>query len=162
MIHAYIGLGSNLDGPETQLSNATIALNNLPESALLACSSFYRSKPVGPQDQPDYINAVAKLDTNLDALTLLDHMQEIEKLQGRMRSAEHWGPRTLDLDLLLYGDETIDEERLIVPHQEMHKRGFVLRPLYELEPHLEVPGQGKVSELLSRIGPCDIEKVAMQ
>jgi 2-amino-4-hydroxy-6-hydroxymethyldihydropteridine diphosphokinase len=162
MIHAYIGLGSNLNDPETQLSSATIALSKLPESELLACSSFYRSKPVGPQNQPDYINAVAKLDTELDAYVLLDLMQEIEKKQGRVRNTRRWGPRTLDLDLLLYGDESINEERLVVPHKEMHKRSFVLRPLYELEPHLEIPGLGKISELLNNVEMSDVEKIVLQ
>ncbi len=161
MIHAYIGLGSNLNDPETQLSSATIALSKLPESELLACSSFYRSKPVGPQDQSDYINAVAKLDTELDAYVLLDLMQEIENQQGRVRNTRRWGPRTLDLDLLLYGDESINEERLVVPHKEMHKRSFVLRPLYELEPHLEIPGLGKISELLNNVEMSDVEKIVL-
>jgi len=159
MTHVYIGLGSNLDNPAAQLSKAITRLEDLPASDYLKCSAYYQSKPVGPQDQPDYVNAVAMLDTDLTALTLLDHLHAIEDQQGRVRGGERWGPRILDLDLLLYGDEQINEDRLIVPHPEMHKRGFVLYPLSEIAPDLEIPGRGPVTELLRYIDSNSINTI---
>ena len=161
MTHVYVGLGSNLDGPELQLTRAVSKLGSLSGTQQLACSSFYCSKPVGPQDQSDFINAVIMLDTDLSALALLEHLQMIETHQGRVRKVERWGPRTLDLDLLLFGDEQINEENLVVPHQEMHKRNFVLYPLHEIAPTLVIPGRGPVEDLLNHIGSDGIEKVSI-
>lgn len=137
-LEAFIGLGSNQQAPQQQLQTALRALAALPDTELVACSSFYRSAPVGPQDQPDFINAVAQLATALSPLALLDHLQTIEQQQGRVRD-QYWGPRTLDLDLLLYGEQVIDHPRLQVPHPHMWERAFVLRPLAELLAELQPP-----------------------
>jgi len=131
---AYIGLGSNLAEPRRQLRGALDAIARIRESQLTAVSSLYLSDPLGPPDQPRYNNAVAKLETLLSPLELLDALQAIELAQGRERKAERWGPRTLDLDILLFGDRLIDEPRLKVPHYHMHARAFVLYPLAEIAP----------------------------
>lgn len=138
-IRCYIGIGSNLASPLAQVQNALKALAALPGSALSHCSSLYRSRPMGPSDQPDYINAVAELHTQLAPLTLLDGLQKIEQQHGRERKEERWGPRTLDLDLLLYGQQQIDLPRLQVPHYGMQQREFVLYPLQEIAPALILP-----------------------
>ncbi|MDG9884043.1 2-amino-4-hydroxy-6-hydroxymethyldihydropteridine diphosphokinase [Pseudomonas putida CSV86] len=129
---AYIGLGSNLANPQAQLRSALDALAQLPDTRLAGVSSFYASDSLSP-GQPRYTNAVAALDTSLAPLDLLDALQGIEADQGRERK-ERWGPRTLDLDILLYADQVIDEPRLKVPHYHMHARPFVLYPLAELVP----------------------------
>ena len=121
MNKVYIALGSNLANPQAQLTAALQALNALSDSRLTAVSSFYQSKPLGPQDQPDYVNAVACLETSLAPLALLDELQRIEHEQGRVR-LRRWGERTLDLDILLYADHIIQSERLTVPHYDMHQR----------------------------------------
>ena len=128
----YIGLGSNLAEPVQQLDAALAALAKLPNTHLLATSAYYSSAPLGPSDQPRYTNAVAELETNLAPHDLLDHLQAIELSQGRQRKAERWGPRTLDLDIILFGQHLLDDERLRVPHYHMHARPFVLLPLAEL------------------------------
>lgn len=138
-VKCYVGLGSNQADPADQLRRACRALAGLQQTRLAACSRLYSSAPMGPQDQPAYINAVALLITDLPALALLDALQSIELNQGRQRKAERWGPRTLDLDILLYGDQQIRQERLEVPHYHMHARAFVLYPLAELEPDLILP-----------------------
>lgn len=128
----YLGLGSNLDFPEKQIIVAVSRLMVLPQSRWRGVSSLYQTKPVGPQDQPDYINAVACLDTDLSPTKLLEHCQRIERLHNRVRR-RRWGERTLDIDILLYGDDHIDLPDLKVPHPEMHNREFVLQPLAELQ-----------------------------
>ena len=159
MTIAYIGLGSNLDEPDRQLSSAISSLQGLSASRLVTRSSYYRSEPLGPAGQPDYINAAVKLETTLTAHELLGEMQEIELLHGRQRSGVRWGPRTLDLDLLLYGDEQIDTVTLRVPHPEIANRNFVLQPLYEISAELYIPGVGSVRELLSRLGDQGLERL---
>lgn len=134
----YIGLGSNMADPLCQLAQAVTELAALPDTSLIAQSPFYRSRPVGPQDQPDFVNGAVKLNTSLGPLILLDHLQRIENAHGRLRK-QHWGPRTLDLDLLLYGDSPVQNERLIVPHPELANRDFVLQPLLDLDPELILP-----------------------
>ncbi len=134
MERAYIGLGSNLAEPRRQLQGAIQALALIPSSDLVAVSSLYLSEPLGPPDQPSYVNAVAALDTSLSPLSLLDALQAIEMAHGRERKAERWGPRTLDLDLLLFGDHLISEPRLTVPHYHLQARAFVLYPLAEIAP----------------------------
>lgn len=124
---AYIGLGSNLESPIVQVREALNELAMLPLSRLVAASSLYASRPVGPQDQPDFINAVAALETQLSPLALLDQLQALEQ-QHRRRRQRRWGPRTLDLDLLLYANDTIDTPRLRVPHPQITARAFVLLP----------------------------------
>lgn len=138
---AYIGLGANLDEPRVQLTLALTAMSGLPETRLAAHSSYYRSAPVGYQDQPEFLNAVAALETRLTPGALLEGLQGIERRQGRERSFPN-APRTLDLDLLLYGEELIARPGLTVPHPRMHQRAFVLKPLLELAPDAMIPGKG--------------------
>ena len=149
MERVYIGLGSNLAKPLQQLRAALQAIARLPHSQLQAHSSFYSSDPLGPADQPRYVNAVAALDTALEPWQLLDALQGIEQEQGRVRKAERWGPRTLDLDILLFGERLIDDERLTVPHYHMHARPFVLYPLAEIAPNLCLPDGRALDELLA-------------
>lgn len=149
MERVYIGLGSNLATPLEQLRSALAALAALPHTALVAQSSFYASDPLGPADQPRYVNAVAALATELSPLALLDALQTIELEQGRTRKAERWGPRTLDLDILLFGQRQLDEPRLTVPHYHMHARAFVLYPLAEIAPDLRLPDGRVLSELIA-------------
>ncbi|EKO3655107.1 2-amino-4-hydroxy-6-hydroxymethyldihydropteridine diphosphokinase [Vibrio metschnikovii] len=151
MTIAYIAVGSNLAKPILQAKQAIEALKQLPKSQFIAASSLYSSTPMGPQDQPEYINAVVVIDTQLSPLALLDCTQAIEQEQGRERKAERWGPRTLDLDILLYGDEIIDSPRLTVPHYGMKVREFVLYPLDEIAPDLSLPDGTKLSDLLSEV-----------
>ncbi|QOV78253.1 2-amino-4-hydroxy-6-hydroxymethyldihydropteridine diphosphokinase [Enterobacter asburiae] len=139
MTLAYIAIGSNLASPLEQVNAALQALGEIPQSRIVAVSSFYRTPPLGPQDQPDYLNAAVVLETALDAETLLDNTQRIELQQGRVRKEERWGPRTLDLDIMLFGHETINTERLTVPHYDMKNRGFMLWPLFEVAPDLIFP-----------------------
>jgi len=139
MTLAYIAIGSNLASPLEQVNAAVQALGEIPQSRIVAVSSFYRTPPLGPQDQPDYLNAAVVLETALSAETLLDNTQRIELQQGRVRKEERWGPRTLDLDIMLFGHETISTERLTVPHYDMKNRGFMLWPLFEVAPDLIFP-----------------------
>ena len=149
MNKVYIALGSNLEHPQAQLTAALQALNELSDSRLTAVSSFYQSKPLGPQDQPDYVNAVACLETSLAPLALLDELQRIEHEQGRVR-LRRWGERTLDLDILLYADHIIQSERLTVPHYDMHQREFVIIPLVEIAPHLVLPNGQSIQTLAQK------------
>ncbi|MGY8820223.1 MAG: 2-amino-4-hydroxy-6-hydroxymethyldihydropteridine diphosphokinase [Pseudomonadales bacterium] len=150
MERVYIGLGSNLAEPRQQLRGALDALARIPNSQLAVVSSLYLSDPLGPADQPRYNNAVAALDTSLSPLTLLDALQAIELAQGRERKAERWGPRTLDLDILLFGNRLISEPRLAVPHYHMHARAFVLYPLAEIAPaELKLADGRMLAELLA-------------
>ena len=157
MAIAYIALGSNLYTPLEQLKRALNALAQLPQTQLMAVSSFYRSKPLGPQDQPDYLNAAVEISTALSPLALLDELQRIENEQGRVR-LRRWGERTLDLDILLYGDEIIQSERLTVPHYDMHNREFVIVPLAEIAPNLILPNGQKLAELADRFTVHQMEK----
>ena len=152
-VPAYIGVGSNLGEPRARVLAAFDALAALPHTKLLARSRLYRTRPFGPVKQGDFINAVAKLDTRLSARELLADLRRIESAAGRIRD-ERWGPRTLDLDLLLYGDEQIDSPELTVPHPGIAERGFVLAPLMDVAPELEVPGAGRVAALLKAL-PAD-------
>lgn len=158
VVRAYIGLGSNLAEPLVQLHQAIDALRGIPSSHLLCVSSFYRSLPMGPQEQPDYLNAVAVLNTSLEPEALLDAMQAIELTQGRVRDIR-WGPRTLDLDLLLYGNRVIDTERLQVPHVGLFQRNFVLYPLQEVEPELVFPGGEYIKEIISGCSTEGLERL---
>jgi 2-amino-4-hydroxy-6-hydroxymethyldihydropteridine diphosphokinase len=145
---AFIGLGSNLGDPIAQLRRACSALYQLPRSRWLASSPYYRSAPMGPVPQPEYVNAVAMIETELDPESLLDNLLHIERSQGRVRNGVRWGPRTLDLDLLIYGDRVINTSRLSVPHPGIAERNFVLLPLSDLAPELIVPGLGGVADLI--------------
>ncbi|WP_263144669.1 2-amino-4-hydroxy-6-hydroxymethyldihydropteridine diphosphokinase [Pseudomonas sp. RIT-PI-AD] len=159
MERAYIGLGSNLAKPRAQLEAALAALARLPDSRLAAVSSLYASDPLGPADQPRYVNAVAALDTRLDPLLLLDALQAIEREQGRVRKAERWGPRTLDLDILLYGERTLDSPRLTLPHYHMHARAFVLYPLAEIAGDLRLPDGRPLRALLDACPFTGLERL---
>ncbi len=143
---AYIALGSNLASPIEQLKQALQALKKLEKTELVSVSSFYQSKPLGPQDQPDFINAVVEIATSLEPIGLLDNLQAIEQAQGRERK-RHWGERTLDLDILLYDDREIKCERLTIPHYDMCNREFVIVPLFEIAPDLVLPNGEKLSNL---------------
>lgn len=146
-VQAFVGLGSNLENPVEQVERALAELDRISRSRLLSASSLYRSAPMGPSDQPDYINAVALVETGLTALELLTALQQIEN-QHRRERGRRWGPRSLDLDLLLYGDEKISHPELTVPHPGIADRDFVLLPLAELSPDLLVPGLARVRDLL--------------
>lgn len=158
MTCCYIGLGSNLEVPQQQLRRALESLSAI--SALpLKVSGFYRSSPMGPTDQPDYINAVACLDTSVEPQLLLKQLHQIEAGQGRVRSGPRWGARTLDLDILIYDDRIIDTPELQIPHPGLAQRNFVLYPLLELAPDLQVPGLGSVSELIAGCELGDLVKL---
>lgn len=151
MTLAYIALGSNQASPLEQVSSALDALAAIPQSRMVATSSFYRTPPLGPQDQPDYLNAAVVLDTDLSAEALLDHIQRIELEHGRVRKEERWGPRTLDLDIMLFGNEVIHTDRLTVPHYDMKNRAFMLVPLLEIAPECRFPDGRSVAEILARL-----------
>ena len=152
---AYVGLGANLGDPEGQLREALKRLNDAAEVEVTRVSAFYRNPTLGPPDQPWYVNAVARVRTRLGPEELLRLLQQVETAMGRVR-AERWGPRRLDLDLLLYNGEVIFAPDLVVPHPEMHRRGFVLVPLAEIAPQAWHPVLGKsAGELLSELNPAD-------
>jgi len=155
---AYIGLGSNLEGPKEQIKRALIALNDTTDIEVSGLSSLYRSKPLDGSDQPDYINAVCRVKTHLSALELLYVCQGIESKQHRVRD-ERWGPRTIDLDIILYGTQVIASKKLVVPHPEMMNRAFVLVPLKEIEPNLIVPILGSLTGLIDKIDTSKLIKL---
>jgi len=148
---AYVGLGSNLDTPQRQVRSALTDLERLPETRLLRQSRLFRTAPWGKLDQPSFVNAAAELSTRLSARALLDALLTIEREHGRHRDGTRWGPRELDLDLLLYGDERIDAPHLHVPHPQIAERAFVLLPLADIDAELLVPGHGRVRELLENV-----------
>ena len=155
---AFIGLGSNLEGPRKQINTALSSLEDLREVEVLKISSFYQSKPLFGMTGPDYLNVVCKIETRLGALDLLSKCQLIENNQHRIREIR-WGSRTIDLDILLYGDEIISTEELSVPHPEINKRNFVLLPLFEIEPELELPVFGKLKGLVAKVESSSITKL---
>ena len=161
---AYVGIGSNLASPIEQVQQAIQELGNIPNTRLVRASGLYRSAPMGPPDQPDFVNAVAALLTQQDAGNLLKLMLKIEDAHGRERAGERWGPRTLDLDLLLYGNQQVRSAELDLPHPGIAERNFVLLPLDELAPHLEVPGLASVHRLKAALSADDvqIEKLTKQ
>lgn len=155
---AYIGLGSNLDNPVAQVTRAMGALAQLPLCRMTARSPLYRSEPLGPRDQPDYINAVVCLETRLPPKALLSALQAIEQAQQRVR-LRRWGARTLDLDLLLYGDLAQSEPDLILPHPRMHERAFVLYPLGDIAPDLSIAGLGALRVLRQHCPSLRLERL---
>jgi len=155
----YIGLGSNLSNPRVQVASAAEEIAKISESKLVALSSLYLSKPMGPQDQDDYINAVIAIETSLSALALLDALQAIENSAGRVRKDNRWGARILDCDILLFGNETIDNERLTVPHYGMKLREFVLLPLAEITQDLSLPDGTSINSLANEINCNGIVKL---
>ena len=159
MTLAYIGIGSNLEEPQAQVSRAFDELGGLPRTRLAKRSSLYRAAPLGHADQPDFINAVAALDTELGAEELFRELQAIEHRHGRTRSFAN-APRTLDLDLLLYGHASIAGPGLVVPHPRMHERAFVLQPLLEIAPAAQIPGRGAAAASLAACEQQKIERLA--
>ena len=151
MVRAYIGLGANLGPREITIQRALDLLAAEQGVRLVELSTLRETDPVGVLDQPMFLNGVAALDTTLSAREVLDALLRVERELGRVRDGERWGPRTIDLDLLVYGSEAVDEPGLSVPHPRLHERQFVLEPLVELDPELEIPGRGRVSELLDHL-----------
>jgi len=147
---AYVALGANLGDPAATVRAAFAALANLPESRIVHSSSLYRTVPVGITEQPEFINAVAELETSLAPESLLDALFDIEQRFGRIRADKN-GPRTLDLDLLLYNDQFLELPRLTLPHPRLHLRAFVLQPLAEISPQLAIPGRGTVAAWLPAV-----------
>lgn len=157
---AYVGLGGNLGDAASTLRDAMQALDVLPDTRMLRASRLYRTRAWGNETQPDFINAVAMLETQLSARALLDGLLDIEREFGRTRAtdgSDRWGPRTLDLDLLLHGDSVIDEPGLHVPHPHLHERAFALLPLVEIAPEVVIPGRGLASAALAAMASNDIQ-----
>ncbi|MBM38326.1 MAG: 2-amino-4-hydroxy-6-hydroxymethyldihydropteridine diphosphokinase [Woeseia sp.] len=156
---AYIGIGSNIEDPILQVKTSFSLLEQIPLTRLINKSSLYRSKPFGPIDQPDFTNAAAAIVTQLSALDLLKELKKIEHERGRKRSEIRWGPRSLDLDLLIYSNQIINEKNLIVPHPGISERNFVLLPLGELAPELYVPKLGRIKNLIPNISKTGILQI---
>jgi len=155
----FIGLGSNMGEPVNQIKAALQHLHQSANTKVLKCSSSYLSKPLGPQNQDYFVNAVAQIETRLNPLELLDLLNEIEDQQGRKRNVQRWGPRTIDLDLLLFAQQTLTSPRLTIPHPEMENRVFVLIPLNEIAPELILPSQKKISMLTENCAQDGIIKL---
>jgi 2-amino-4-hydroxy-6-hydroxymethyldihydropteridine diphosphokinase len=153
---AFVALGANLEDPRAQVMRALDELDQVPGTRVVARSSLYRTAPVGYADQPAFVNAVAQVDTALQPKALLRALLDLEQLHGRRRSVPN-APRTLDLDLLLYGDSVIADAELTLPHPRMHERAFVLAPLAEIAADEVVPGRGRVAELLDRVDRTGVE-----
>jgi 2-amino-4-hydroxy-6-hydroxymethyldihydropteridine diphosphokinase len=160
IIRTYIGLGSNLAHPVEQIQRALLALQTLPDTPFAGASSLYRTSPLGPQDQPDFINAVARLDTLLSPEQLLVELQSIEQQQGRQRTSERWGPRTLDLDIILYGDLILNTPTLTIPHSGLLERDFWLIPLFELAPDLIFPNGMLLKDCLNQNFPSPLDSLS--
>lgn len=158
-VEAYVGLGSNMEDPVARVRSGIAALAALPATRVERCSSLYRSAPVGEQDQPDFVNAVCRLTTRLASKELMERLLAVERAQGRVRSGPPGGPRTLDLDLLLYDAQTCSTPELVLPHPRLHERAFVLRPLLEIDPDLVIPGRGRAAELLAGCRGQRIERL---
>jgi 2-amino-4-hydroxy-6-hydroxymethyldihydropteridine diphosphokinase len=159
-IRAYVGIGGNAGDVEITLTEALWAVDALPQTSIRQQSTFYRTPAWGRTDQPDFLNAVVELQTRMPARVLLNALLEIEQRFGRVRSAaDRWGPRAVDLDLLLYGEDVIDEPGLSVPHPHLHERAFVLVPLAEIAPQLAIPGHGDVKALLAAVDTTGIEAI---
>jgi len=160
-VPAYVALGSNLDDPRAQVERALAALDGLPDTRCVLRSSLYRTRPFGPVEQPDFVNAVAGLLTLLDPAALLGRLKALEAQLGRERPVVRWGPRRIDLDLLVHGDARVSQPDLAVPHPGIAERAFVLVPLAEIAPDLVVPGAGRVRDLLGRVDSTDLERLAV-
>ena len=156
---AWLGLGSNQQQPMDQLTEALGRLTETKGIGILRTSSFYRTPPWGDEQQDDFINAVVQIETSLEPLNLLGELKTIENLMGRKRSGRRWGPRLIDIDLLLYGDQQLYMDELEVPHPRMHERAFVLIPLAELDPELDIPGRGSVENLLQQVDCSGIKRL---
>jgi len=158
-VYAYIGLGSNMTDPIAQVHSGFSALKQLADTRVEACSSLYRTAPIGLQDQPDFINAVCRVTTRVAPAVLMQCLLDIEQAHGRVREGDKGGPRSLDLDLLIYGDELIQSAQLTVPHPRLHERAFVLYPLFELDPEMLIPGRGSLRELMRQCSAQRIQKM---
>jgi len=158
----YIGIGSNLENREMQVREAADRLKKISGVAVLKLSSLYKSSPMGPQDQPDYVNAVAEIETNLSAEALLKFLKRIEVAQERDLDAKRWGPRTIDLDILLFGDEQIQTDILTIPHIGLKKRDFVVYPLAEIAPQLILPTGETMEMLIAQCPKRDLRVIALQ
>jgi len=158
-VKAWLGLGSNQQQPMIQLTEAIGRLAETKGIGILRTSSFYRTPPWGDEQQDDFINAVVQIETSLEPLNLLGELKTVENLMGRKRSGRRWGPRLIDIDLLLYGDQQLHLDELEVPHSRMHERAFVLIPLAELDPGLDIPGRGSVENLLQKIDSSGIKRL---
>lgn len=159
LVRAYVGIGSNWDDPHSQVLRTIAELDDIPSSCCVRCSALYRSRPMGPADQPDFINAVAAVDTSLPPRRLLERLHDLETRHGRVRNGRPWGPRTLDLDLLIYGDIRIADDVLTVPHPGLLQRDFVLHPLYEIAPDLDLPGHGPIARYLATCASHGLERL---
>lgn len=160
-VRAFVGLGGNIGDVETTLTEALWAIDSLPQTSIRSQSKFYRSPPWGNTEQPEFINAVVEIQTRLAPRVLLNYLLDIEARFGRDRSeGEKWGPRELDLDLLTFGEDSIDEPGMHLPHPHLHERAFVLVPLAEIAPTLEIAGVGKVGELRNAIDATGIQPIA--
>jgi len=155
---AYVGIGSNLDEPARQVEQALLELDRLPHSRVVKRSSLYKSAPLGYASQPDYVNAVAQLETGIPAERLLSELQEIESRHARKRSFAN-APRSLDLDLLIFGDSELKTKDLTLPHPRMHQRAFVLRPLVEISPEISIPGVGPAKDSLKNVENQIVERI---
>lgn len=156
---AFVALGSNIESPREQIVKAFDEVGQLPKTRSIARSSLYRTAPVGYAGQPEFINAVAKVETSLPAMDLLKALLGIERAHGRSRDFKN-APRTLDLDLLLYGDLKLEEQGLTLPHPRMHERAFVLIPLNEIAPQTAIPGRGTVAELVAGLPDAGVRRIA--
>ena len=156
---AFVALGSNIDNPREQVLKAFAELDEIADTRVVARSSLYRTAPVGYLDQPDFVNAVAQLETLLPPLALLQELFAIERAHGRVREFKN-APRTLDLDLLSYGTLVMNESGLALPHPRLHERAFVLFPLNEIAPSFEIPGRGTVSRLLAALQALPPERIS--
>lgn len=161
LVRAYIGIGSNMDEPVTHVVQAIAELDDIPGCCCVRYSSLYRTAPMGPTDQADFINAVAAVDTTLTALQLFERLQDLERRHGRVRSEPRWGPRSLDLDLLIYGAARIDGWDLTVPHPGMLQRDFVLYPLHEIAPDLQLPDHGPIADHLPQCISHGLERLGI-
>ena len=158
----YLGLGANLNAPRKQIHAAVAALKALKDVEFVCVSHDYASKPMGPQDQPDYVNAVACVKTALEPEQLLDLTQAIELEHGRVRKEERWGPRTLDIDILLFGNDVIDTPRLTVPHYGLTEREFVVYPLLEIAPTLVLPNNQSLADITKTLPLNDLQQLPQQ
>ena len=158
-VTAFVALGSNLDDPAAQIRAGLREIDELPQTRVARASSLYRSAPVGYRNQPDFVNAVAELETGLAPRALLDHLLAVERAHGRVRQFPN-APRTLDLDIVLYGERAVCEPGVDIPHPRMHERAFVVVPLAEIAPDARVPGRGRVSDLLEHVDSASVVRLA--
>lgn len=156
---AYIGLGSNIDTPQEQIHTALVNLQAHEQISIQQCSHLYASTPMGPKNQPDYVNAVCKITTSLTPIELLDALQSVEHEHGRKREGERWGPRTLDLDILLFNNLTMDNDRLTLPHYGMAQREFVMVPLFEIEPDMIMNDGKSISSWVSQCSFASLKRL---